>query len=61
MRPAFLDRLLGRTQPPVPDVSCAGRVMAEAKRNRDRNRIIDVANEMRARQGRDTMIPRRPT
>lgn len=52
--PAFLAPLLRKSEPVNP-----GRELARIKHVRERNRIIDRANEMAAAMGRPA-IPRRP-
>ncbi len=53
-------RLWFRRPDPTLDVSEAARTLGFAHRTSERNRIIDTANEMRARMGKPGLIPRRP-
>lgn len=46
-------------KPATPAASVAARALNQVRVINHRNRVIDVANEMRARQGKLTMIPRR--
>lgn len=55
--PAFLTRWLA--QKPAPSMASAARALAQHRHAQERNRIIDVANEMAARQGK-APIKRRP-
>lgn len=54
--PPFLRRFLGIVNPP--SIASADRTLVLRRHAQNRNRIIDVANEMRARQGLEP-IPRR--
>lgn len=47
------------TPAPVPKISDVARALSMRRVNRDRNRVIDTANEMRARMGM-APIARRP-
>jgi hypothetical protein len=53
--PPFLNRLFSDK----PSAASAGRALATLRHNRERNRIIDRANEMAAALGKPS-IPRRP-
>lgn len=55
----MLGRLFSRSAP-QPTASEAGRALGAAHRTSERNRVIDLANEMRAKLGKADMIPRRP-
>lgn len=47
------------TPAPVPKISDVARALSMRRVNRDRNRVIDRANELRSRMGMP-LIPRRP-
>jgi len=46
-------------KPALPNASTAASQLARHRVNRERNRVIDLANEMRAARGM-ALIPRRP-
>lgn len=58
MTPQWLRNWL-RPAAPVPEVSTAARTLSMRRVNRERNRVIDEANAMRARMGM-APIKRRP-
>ena len=55
--PSFLARLAAKPAPQA--ATTAGRELARRRHTKERNRIIDKANEMAAAMGR-APIPRRP-